>query len=121
VSCGNIQGPVVAPRISESTAVVSLNTNKRSVLVTETHCHIILIPLLNYAVICHDYIVSVLCESDMITEHWWMTVTGQDWSMWRKTFFIYLRVYQKPENALTREQTWGLRIKKKGDTLIFSW
>ena len=38
-----------------------------------------------------------------------------------KTLFIYLRFYQKLEHALARDQTWGLRSKKKGDTPIFSW
>jgi len=48
----------------------------------------ILIPLLNHAVIYHDYIVSLLRESDMIMEHWWMTVTGENGSMWRKPFLF---------------------------------
>jgi len=120
VSGGNIQGTDVTPRISEWTAIVSLNINKCSVLVTEYQCHIILIPLLNYAVSCHDYIVSVLGESDMIVEHWWMTVTGQNRSMWRKAFYLPPRL----------PQTWtctgpgpnlGPSQCKKGDKLIFSW
>jgi hypothetical protein len=88
VSRGNVQGTVVAPRISEWTTVVSLNINKRSVLVTETQCHIISFPLLNYAVSCHDYVVLVLLESDVIMQHWLMTVRGEDRSMWRKTFLL---------------------------------